>query len=81
MKDCLAALTDLGRGVAERAARELPKRFRGFVRLAVPMSVGLRWATPLLAGFIRLYPNITVPPLGGASVDLIARSSMQQCKL
>ncbi|WP_426955599.1 LysR substrate-binding domain-containing protein [Muricoccus radiodurans] len=79
------ALTDLGRGVAERAARvlweaeeaestarELASRPRGTVRLAVPMSFGLRWVAPLMPDFFRLYPEIAVDlHLSDASVDLI----------
>ncbi|RVT96862.1 LysR family transcriptional regulator [Rhodovarius crocodyli] len=79
------ALTDLGRGVAERAARvlweaeeaessarELASRPRGTVRLAVPMSFGLRWVAPLLPDFFRAYPDINIDlHLSDASVDLI----------
>lgn len=79
------ALTDLGRGVAERAvkvvweaeeaeraARELSSRPRGSVRLAVPMSFGLRWVAPIMPDFFRLYPEITVDlHLSDAPVDLV----------
>ncbi|MBP0494049.1 LysR family transcriptional regulator [Pararoseomonas indoligenes] len=79
------ALTDLGRGLAERAgrvlweaeeaesaARELASRPRGLIRLAVPMSFGLRWVAPLLPEFFRQYPDIAVDlHLSDASVDLI----------
>lgn len=79
------ALTDLGRGVAERAARvlyeaeeaesaarELASRPRGTVRLAVPMSFGLRWVAPLMPEFFGLYPDISVDlHLSDAVVDLI----------
>jgi DNA-binding transcriptional LysR family regulator len=79
------ALTDLGRGVAERGARvlweaeeaestarELASRPRGTVRLAVPMSFGLRWVAPLMPAFFRLYPEISIDlHLSDASVDLI----------
>lgn len=79
------ALTDLGRRLAERAARvlweaeeaessarELASRPRGTVRLAVPMSFGLRWVAPLMPEFFRLYPDIAVDlHLSDASVDLI----------
>lgn len=79
------ALTDLGRGVAdraakvvweaeeaERAARELASRPRGSVRLAVPMSFGLRWVAPILPDFFRLYPEITVDlHLSDVHVDLV----------
>ncbi|HWL83003.1 MAG TPA: LysR substrate-binding domain-containing protein [Roseomonas sp.] len=79
------ALTELGRSVAERAARvlweaeeaestarELASRPRGTVRLAVPMSFGLRWVAPLMPAFFRLYPEIAVDlHLSDASVDVI----------
>jgi DNA-binding transcriptional LysR family regulator len=79
------ALTDLGQRVAERAAqvlwqaeevenaaRELASRPRGTVRLAVPMSFGLRWVAPLMPEFFKLYPDISVDlHLSDAKVDLI----------
>jgi DNA-binding transcriptional LysR family regulator len=79
------ALTDFGRTLAERAARvcweaeeaenaarELASRPRGLLRLAVPMSFGLRWVAPLLPEFFRHYPEISVDlHLSDARVDLI----------
>jgi DNA-binding transcriptional LysR family regulator len=79
------ALTDLGHGLAERAgriyaeaeeaealARDASARPRGVVRLAVPMSFGLRWVAPLLPDFFRLYPDVSVDlHLSDARVDLI----------
>ena len=79
------ALTDLGRRVAERAARalseaeeaeaagrELASQPRGLVRLAVPMSYGLLRVAPILPDFLRRYPDITLDlHLGDAVVDLI----------
>ncbi|MGU3285133.1 LysR family transcriptional regulator [Methylobacterium mesophilicum] len=57
---------------AEDAARELSSRPRGTVRLAVPMSFGLRWVAPLLPDLIRLYPELTVElHLSDAMVDLV----------
>jgi DNA-binding transcriptional LysR family regulator len=57
---------------AEDAARELSSQPRGTVRMAVPMSFGLRWVAPLLPDLIRLYPEITVDlHLSDAPVDLI----------
>jgi DNA-binding transcriptional LysR family regulator len=79
------ALTDLGQSLVERAgriyadaeeaetlARESSARPRGVVRLAAPMSFGLRWVAPLLPDFFRLYPDVSVDlHLSDARVDLI----------
>lgn len=60
---------------AEDAARELSSRPRGTVRLAVPMSFGLRWVAPLLPDLFRLYPEIAVNlHLSDATVDLVGES-------
>lgn len=79
------ALTDFGQRLAERAsrlyrdaedaesaARELSASPRGLVRLAVPMSFGLRWVAPLLPDFFKLYPDVSIDlRLSDAVVDLI----------
>jgi DNA-binding transcriptional LysR family regulator len=79
------ALTDFGLTLAERAtriyceaedvenaARELSSRPRGLIRLAVPMSFGLRWVAPILPSFFRLYPEVTIDlHLSDALVDLV----------
>jgi DNA-binding transcriptional LysR family regulator len=79
------ALTDFGRGLADRAARvyaeaedietvalETARRPRGLVRLAVPMSFGTRWVAPILPDFFRLYPDIAVDlHLSDEQVDVI----------
>jgi len=79
------ALTDAGRTLAERAARILAAGEeaeseclaqstapRGLVRLAAPMSFGLREVAPLLAEFLRAYPDVSVDVhLSDALVDLI----------
>ncbi|WP_257829615.1 LysR family transcriptional regulator [Burkholderia glumae] len=80
------ALTEFGRALCEKAgeiyrqaeavegaARELSVQPRGLVRLAVPMSFGLRWVAPLMPGFFRLYPQVSVDlHLADATVDLVA---------
>jgi DNA-binding transcriptional LysR family regulator len=79
------ALTEFGRTIAESAsriyqeaeatedaAREQSARPRGRIRLAVPMSFGLRWVAPILPDFLRAYPDISIDlHLSDASVDLI----------
>lgn len=79
------ALTEFGRVVAERAsriyrdaqeaegaARELSARPRGVVRVAVPMSFGLRWVAPVLPDFLASYPELSVDlHLSDAVVDIV----------
>jgi DNA-binding transcriptional LysR family regulator len=79
------ALTDAGRQLAERAAMILTAGEeaeseamsqsaspRGLVRLAVPMSFGLRQVAPLLPDFCAAYPDISLDlHLSDAMVDLI----------
>jgi DNA-binding transcriptional LysR family regulator len=79
------ALTDFGLNLAERAtrvyyeaeeaenaARELSSRPRGLIRLAVPMSFGLRWVAPILPSFFRLYPEVSIDlHLSDAVVNLV----------
>jgi DNA-binding transcriptional LysR family regulator len=79
------AMTDFGYSLAERAmriyseakdaenaARELSSRPRGLIRLAVPMSFGLRWVAPILPAFFELYPEVAIDlHLSDAVVDLV----------
>ncbi len=79
------ALTDFGRSLAEQAtriyreaeeveniARELSSQPRGIIRLAAPMSFGLRWVAPILPDFFLLYPEVSIDlHLSDAVVDLV----------
>ncbi len=79
------ALTDAGRNLAERAQQILAAGEeaesealaqsaspRGLVRLAVPMSFGLRQIAPLLPDFFADYPDISIDlHLSDAMVDVI----------
>ncbi|GJG97614.1 LysR family transcriptional regulator [Cupriavidus pauculus] len=59
---------------AESAAREMSMQPRGLVRLAVPMSFGLRWVAPLLPGFFQAYPEVSIDlHLSDATVDIVAQ--------
>lgn len=80
------ALTEFGQSMAVKAseiyrqaqeveneAHELSVQPRGQVRLAVPMSFGLRWVSPLLPALLRQFPELSVDlHLSDASVDVIA---------
>jgi DNA-binding transcriptional LysR family regulator len=59
---------------AENAARAMSVQPRGLVRLAVPMSFGLRWVAPLLPGFFKAYPDVSIDlHLSDATVDIVAQ--------
>ena len=58
---------------AENAARELSSQPRGMLRLAVPMSFGLRWVAPLMPEFLTQYPELSIDlHLSDEKVDLVA---------
>ena len=57
----------------ESEAQDLSVQPRGQVRLAIPMSFGLRWVAPLMPQLLRQYPELSIDlHLSDASVDLIA---------
>jgi len=57
----------------ESEALELSVQPRGLVRLAVPMSFGLRWVAPLLPELLNRHPGLELDlHLSDSTVDLVA---------
>jgi DNA-binding transcriptional LysR family regulator len=57
---------------AEECAREDVGKPRGTVRLAVPMSLGVREVAPAVAAFLAAHPDITIElHLSDALIDLV----------
>ena len=79
------ALTDAGRLLSGRAAHILSEAEaaendtlsqsvtpRGLVRLAVPMSFGVKWVAPIIPEFLKAYPEVQIDlHLSDAMVDVI----------
>jgi DNA-binding transcriptional LysR family regulator len=79
------ALTDAGQKLSERAARLLADGEaaendamsqsvapRGLVRLAVPMTFGVKVIAPTLSDFLKQYPDVSIDlHLSDAMIDLI----------
>ncbi|PLP97527.1 LysR family transcriptional regulator [Cupriavidus pauculus] len=58
---------------AEHEALELSENPRGRVRIAIPMSFGLRWVAPLLPKLMDRYPELSLDlHLSDATVDIVA---------
>ena len=81
------AMTPFGRSLVDRAtrlfreateaegsARELAANPSGTIRVAVPMSYGLRWVAPLLPEFLTAYPDVSLDlDLSDERVDLVGQ--------
>lgn len=67
---CTAIMEELEE--AERAVTALQTRPRGILRMAAPMSFGVRYVAPALADFMKRYPELEVEvSYSDRTVDLI----------
>ena len=67
---CAQILADLRD--AEQAIAELSDAPRGLLRMAVPMSFGLRYVAPVVAEFAREFPEVSLDVhYSDAKVDLL----------
>jgi DNA-binding transcriptional LysR family regulator len=82
------SLTDSGQALAERAqrilaearaaeeqARDAARRPSGLVRIAAPITFGIRYVAPAVADLIALHPGLTIDlRLSDARVDIVAEN-------
>jgi DNA-binding transcriptional LysR family regulator len=69
-EDCLRILHEVEE--AERAASDLQAAPRGRIRLTAPMTFGIRQLGPLIADYLRTYPDVSINlSLDDRKIDLV----------